>query len=192
MNNKRNVQTKTNNNSAYPQLSLPLTEINPPRKIAETRNISLENSEKISQRESDNMITTARTIKITSKPEVTESQLKDIDKNITGSNLEVQNLPNNSTEKYIKFFNINPSISSRFKDLSFVERCGYQLYSIHKSISIGKDIYDMIRIYADHAQESQYDQIDKIFEFEEAGITKNHLFLILINVRPSVFKNHET
>jgi hypothetical protein len=106
-------------------LSLPLTEINPPRKIAETRNISLENSEKISQRESDNMITTARTIKITSKPEVTESQLKDIDKNITGSNLEVQNLPNNSTEKYIKFFKINPSISSRFKDLSFVERCGY-------------------------------------------------------------------
>ncbi len=57
----------------------------------------------------------------------------------------------NSQEKYNRFYKLKPEELQKFKDLGFLEKCGYQLYLINKYLKIGKDVYDIIRVYADSA-----------------------------------------
>lgn len=75
----------------------------------------------------------------------------------------------NSKEKYNKFYKIMPEEYKKFKDLTFIERCGYQLSCINKGFKVGKDVYDMIRIYADHAQEPDFNKIETIFQDQQAS-----------------------
>lgn len=56
---------------------------------------------------------------------------------------------------------------SLFKDLSFFEKTGFQLYSINKKLHSNQDVYDLIRLYAEFAQEKDFNSIEKIFENDE-------------------------
>jgi hypothetical protein len=94
---------------------------------------------------------------------------------VTGSKRLSQNISEiamkttSSKEKYSKFYKLQQAQYIKFKDLTFIERCGYQLYRINEGMKVGKDIYDMIRIYADHAQEPEFNKISTIFQEQEAG-----------------------
>ena len=39
---------------------------------------------------------------------------------------------------------------------------------MQKAHKFGKDIYDMIRLYTDHAQDSEFHQVEEIFEQKDA------------------------
>ena len=72
-------------------------------------------------------------------------------------------------QKYLNYFKIQTEGCSKLKDLSFIERPGFQLYAMQKAFKVGKDIYDMIRLHTDYAQEMEFNDLLNIFKEKEAG-----------------------
>ena len=70
--------------------------------------------------------------------------------------------------RYSKFYSLDSAEYKKFSDLSFLEKCGFQIYSIQKNLEKGNDVYDLIRLYADFAQEREFNYIEKIFIHKEA------------------------
>jgi len=70
--------------------------------------------------------------------------------------------------EFYRFFEVIQSEYSKFKQLSFFEKCGFQLYSIKKNLLQKNDVYDLIRLYADFAQEKEFNFVERIFIDKDA------------------------
>lgn len=80
--------------------------------------------------------------------------------------------------KLSKYYGVSNFGFNKFKDLSFFEKVGFQLYSINKKLKKNNDVYDLVRLYSDFAQEKLFNKIENIFEFPEpACIFSNTLKL---------------
>jgi len=77
---------------------------------------------------------------------------------------------------YDSFFRLNKTIASQFTALNFIERTGDEIYRIYKTIAKDEDSYEFIRLYADCAQEQEFDQFPKIFFIEKARNLFSRLF----------------
>jgi hypothetical protein len=78
--------------------------------------------------------------------------------------------PSLNVDDFFRFYDVRAQEYSKFKQLSFFEKCGFQLYSIKKNLIQKNDVYDLIRLYADFAQEKEFNYIEKIFTDKEARL----------------------
>jgi len=110
-------------------------------------------------------------LKINKKKEIEKSMVSidSISKSKKGDNVNDLSIKTaTSKEKYSRFYKIKSEELSKFKDLSFIQKCGYELYNINKDLKINKDVYEVIRVYADCAQEIEFNKIETIFAEKEA------------------------
>lgn len=78
--------------------------------------------------------------------------------------------PHSHREPFTEYFALKYGVGlDEYSNLDFIKNCGDQIYKIVQYLKQGKNPYNNIRLYTDHAQEEIFDKMEHIFECKEAG-----------------------